>query len=193
MIKLIFLDWAQGGCNSDIPVSLILDRDGVLVDLSSRYATCTDEITVLPTVADTLMILAKKGLRAAIVTNQSGIGRGLVSQHDVLNLHHLILEILDPGRTVISFSLICPHSPLDNCECRKPKTEHILAHCQLFASFNTCFFVGDQLSDIACASNLGARAVHIRTGHGLRDSQLVKQHFPDSVCIDRFEEILELL
>lgn len=163
---VILQPWA-GEDSTRLPSRLIfLDRDGVLVDLNDRYAITPEAVYELPGVDSAVSRLASAGFRAVVVTNQSGIGRGLVSEKQALDINAWILRKVDPGRRFIEFTLMCPHAPDDACSCRKPLTQGVERFINPVEALRGRWFVGDQMTDLQCAESLGMKPVLVRTGHG---------------------------
>lgn len=172
----------------DAPLGLMLiDRDGVLINLAGRYLMSDVDIVPIPGVGDSIAALAAAGFKAVVVSNQSVIGRGILAQGDVLRLHERVLASIDPTRSFIQGSIICPHAPGDGCRCRKPQPHGILSILGAEARLRGHWFVGDQMTDLQCAKALAMRSALVRTGHGretetrlgeLGDRPLVTDDFP---------------
>ncbi len=160
---------------------ILFDRDGTLGDLSDlRFPETFHPFT------DTASIFSKlkeKGYLVGIITNQSSIARGTAINYDYS------AEFASYG---IDIWKICPHDSNDNCGCRKPKSGLLLAAAkELNLSPSECLVVGDRLSDVLCAKNVGANAVLVLTGYGEKDATL--KVFPDIPILNRFDEILNIL
>lgn len=163
---MILQPWA-GGDSTRLPSRLIfLDRDGVLVNPNDRYAITPETVYELPGVGSAVSRLASAGFRAVVVTNQSGIGRGVVSEKQALDINAWILRKVDPGRRFIEFTLICPHTPDDACACRKPLTQGVEKFINPVEALRGRWFIGDQITDLQCAESLGMKPILVRTGHG---------------------------
>lgn len=98
---------------------VFLDRDGVLVR-DVGYGHRLDDYELLPGVIESLQLLRTAGFRFAIVTNQSGIARGIFSEQDFRRFHDRLLADLAAGGIRIDATYMCPHLPDAGCECRKP-------------------------------------------------------------------------
>lgn len=98
------------------------------------------------------------GLQLAVVSNQSGIGRGLITAEQVDAVNRRIDELLGP----FAGFFVCPHAPEDGCECRKPKPKLILdAARALGVDPSCCVVVGDRQSDVEAARSAGAIALRV--------------------------------
>jgi histidinol-phosphate phosphatase family protein len=112
-----------------------------------------DRVEVLPETRASLDRLRGAGLRLAVVSNQSGVGRGLITEAQVDAVNRRVDELLGP----FDGFFVCPHAPEDDCECRKPKPKLILdAARALRVSPGRCVVVGDRESDVRAARNAGA-------------------------------------
>ena len=114
---------------------------------------------------------APRVLPLAVVSNQSGIGRGLLTAEAVDAVNRKIDELLGP----FAGFFVCPHAPEDACECRKPKPKLILdAARALGVDPACCVVVGDRESDVEAARNAGAIPLKVDGPHGLEDA--VERH-----------------
>ena len=123
---------------------VIFDRDGTLID-NVPYASAKNEVTIRPGVNEGLMLLRSHQIPMAVATNQSGIGRGLITLTDVRAINKKIESLVGQ----IGPWYICPHSPSYGCKCRKPLPGLVtsaLSHARANPKFAT--IIGDRLSDI---------------------------------------------
>ncbi len=139
--------------------ALFLDRDGTIIR-DTDYVAHPDEVELVPGAADAIRRLNRANVPVIVVTNQSGIARGLLTEQDLLAVQTRLVELLREGGAELTATYHCPHAPGDGgeptCECRKPGTllfhraarEH---HVQLERSV----FAGDKWRDIAPALSLG--------------------------------------
>lgn len=142
------------------PVRAVLfDRDGTLVHDVPYNG---DPARVVPTdgAAGALARLRAAGLRVAVVSNQSGIARGLLTEHQVTAVNRRVDDVLGPFDTW----QVCPHAPEDGCRCRKPEPGLVLdAARRLGVPPYQCAVVGDIGADVGAAIAAGARAVLVPT------------------------------
>lgn len=146
--------------------TVLLDRDGVLTVESGRHVTTPEELSLLPGAAEAVARLTRSGLTVCVVTNQSGVGRGLLTARTLDAIHaRLCAEIAQAGGRIEAV-YACPHHPDAGCVCRKPRPG--LLH-QAFAGLQVapaaCCMVGDSPRDIAAAEAAGCRAVLVLSGH----------------------------
>lgn len=139
--------------------AVLLDRDGTLVE-DVPYNGDPTRVTPVPTAEAALLLLRRAGIPTAVVTNQSGIARGLISADAVNAVHARIDDVLGP----LGPWLICPHGPQDGCPCRKPAPGLLLAAADaLGVDIGDCAVIGDIGSDVDAATAAGARAVLVPT------------------------------
>ncbi len=150
-------------------MSLVLvDRDGTLNRLvRGGYVTRPEDLEILDGALEALRMLHDAGLKVAVVTNQSCIGRGLVTPEAIARVHaRLAEEILAHGGLVQAI-YCCPHAPQDDCECRKPRPG-LLRRALRDAGTEPedAVLIGDAPADMEAARNAGMRAVQVLTGYG---------------------------
>ncbi len=146
---------------------VFLDRDGTLVR-DTGYPHRDDEYALLPGAIAGLKRLAAAGYRFAIVTNQSGIGRGLFTEDDFDRFQGRLLADLAAARLTIDATYHCPHLPDAGCDCRKPATGMLeRARRELGADLAASWVIGDGERDVALAHRAGCRAVWIRRARPL--------------------------
>ncbi|HZR80481.1 MAG TPA: HAD family hydrolase [Candidatus Binatia bacterium] len=145
---------------------VFLDRDGTLVrDVGYGYRLADYEL--LPGVVDALRVLSAAGYRFAIVTNQSGIARGIFSHAEFEVFHRRLLNDLDRAGIAIEATYMCPHLPDARCDCRKPSPTPLLrARDVLGADLPRSWVVGDHAVDVELAARAGCRGILVTTGHG---------------------------
>jgi D-glycero-D-manno-heptose 1,7-bisphosphate phosphatase len=141
---------------------VFLDRDGTLVR-DSGYPHRDEDYALLPGVGDALRRLVGAGFRLAIVTNQSGIGRGLFSEADFERFQARLLADLARGGVAIERTYHCPHAPDAGCACRKPAPGLLWrARDELGADLAASWVIGDGARDVELAARAGcAGAVRI--------------------------------
>ena len=122
-----------------------------------------------------------------IITNQSGIGRGLFSEKDYDLLNKKMLLDLSSNNIFISGVYHCPHKPEDYCLCRKPNVELFeRANLDLQIDSSKSYMIGDKLSDIEAGMKFGCTSILVRTGNGVVHSKLCTKMnvWPNKICKD---------
>jgi histidinol-phosphate phosphatase family protein len=137
------------------PDAVLLDRDGTLV-VDVPFNGDPERVTPMAGARQALARLRAAGIRTAVVTNQSGIGRGLLTSGEVAAVNARIEDLLGP----VGPWLVCPHGPDDGCDCRKPRPGLVLeAAARLGVVPERCALIGDIGADVEAARAAGARAV----------------------------------
>jgi histidinol-phosphate phosphatase family protein len=147
------------GQRPDRPEAVLLDRDGTLV-VDVPYNGRPDRVVPVPGARQALDRLRAAGVRLAVVSNQSGVARGLVTPEEVDAVNRRVEELLGP----LGPWLVCPHGPDDACGCRKPAGGLVeAAAAALGVAPERCVVVGDIGADIGAARAAGARGVLVPT------------------------------
>jgi D-glycero-D-manno-heptose 1,7-bisphosphate phosphatase len=146
---------------------VFLDRDGTLVR-DTGYPHRPEDYALLPGVPQALRLLQDAGFALAIVTNQSGIGRGLFGESDFERFQHLLLDDLERAGVAIERTYHCPHRPEEGCPCRKPEPGMLWrARDELGAELTASWVIGDGAGDIELAARAGCRgAVRLAAAGG---------------------------
>ena len=148
------------------PRCVVLDRDGTII-VERHYLSDPGQVELIPGVGEGLRRLRKLGLGLVVVTNQSGVGRGLFDGPRLDLIHGRMKELLQAEGVQLDGIYSCPHTPEDDCECRKPRTGLIeLVRRELNFDVRTAFVVGDKASDIELGRRIGATTFLVRTGYG---------------------------
>jgi histidinol-phosphate phosphatase family protein len=141
------------------PRAVLLDRDGTLV-VDVPYNGDPERVRPLPGAAEALERLRREGVPTAVVSNQSGVARGLLSPAQVEAVNRRVEAVLGP----LGPWLICPHGPADECACRKPRPGLVRAAAEaLGVAPQECAVIGDIGSDVEAARGAGARPVLVPT------------------------------
>ncbi len=140
---------------------IFLDRDGTIND-DPGYLSQPKDFILLPKVIEALQQLQKLGFDLIIITNQSGIGRGFFNQENLNQVHLFMLDIFTQHNITIKNIYVCPHSPQENCICRKPKTGLIDKACaENKIDMQNSWMVGDKIADIELGINCGLKTAQI--------------------------------
>ncbi|MGO9993817.1 MAG: D-glycero-alpha-D-manno-heptose-1,7-bisphosphate 7-phosphatase [Steroidobacteraceae bacterium] len=162
---------------------VFLDRDGTLV-VEKEYLSDPDQVLIEDGVVEGLAILQGRGHPLVVLSNQSGIGRGMFDENDAQRVNDRVADILRGRGIEILAWYLCPHAPQDLCACRKPSTGMALAasrdwRLELVGSY----VIGDKRSDLELADAIGATGILVTTGHG-RDAAVWARDHARPVCND---------
>jgi D-glycero-D-manno-heptose 1,7-bisphosphate phosphatase len=160
---------------------IILDRDGVINEDSDDYIKSPAEWQPIPGSLEAIAKLSQHGYRVVIVTNQSGIGRKLFTIETLNAIHMKMNTHLAQFGGVIEAIFFCPHTPKDNCNCRKPKPGlYNDVSERLRVSLNKVYCVGDKMTDIKAIQSAGGKPILVCTGKGQSeiDQDLVPAGIP---------------
>jgi D-glycero-D-manno-heptose 1,7-bisphosphate phosphatase len=148
---------------------VILDRDGVINEESQDYIKSESEWIPIEGSIEAISRLCQADYRVVVVTNQSGIARGLLSIENLHAIHQRMQQTVAESGGRIDAIFICPHKPDDDCDCRKPRPGMLHSIMdRLDTELTGVPLVGDSLRDVQSAMGVGAKPVLVRTGHGLR-------------------------
>lgn len=147
-------------------IAIFCDRDGTIVQNREDYIKSTSEVEFLPNSFAALEKLAKLNAYVFIISNQSVVGRGIISGDgaETINLH--IIDEIEKNGGRIDRSYTCIHSPDDNCLCRKPKPWLFLEALRDGYRFERAVVIGDQYTDILSAETLQLPSMLVKTGLG---------------------------
>jgi D-glycero-D-manno-heptose 1,7-bisphosphate phosphatase len=145
--------------------AVFLDRDGTIME-DLGYVGDPAKAILFP---ETIPALRRLGGHYIlfIVTNQSGVSKGLLQLHEVRNVNERVVRMLAAAGIAVKDVYCCPHQRSDACVCRKP-SPHFgrLAERDHDVDLANSFVVGDHPSDVEFATNLGARGIYVLSGHG---------------------------
>ena len=153
--------------------AVFVDRDGTLNE-DIGYVSAPAELVIYPWAAEAVRLINESGLLTVVITNQSGIARGMYNEATLRSIHSRMIEELARKGARIDAVYYCPHHPevgdaryRTACECRKPRTGMLdRAACEHDVDLSRSFVIGDKASDIKLAENAGARAALVLTGYG---------------------------
>ena len=146
--------------------AIFLDRDGTLLH-DTGYMSDAEGIDLLPGAGEALARIASAGYTLVVVTNQSGIARGLITLAQLDAIHDRVDALLLAHGVRIAAWEHCPHLPESGCDCRKPGVAmHRRAAARLDLDMGRSWCVGDRLADIIPAARIGAQGALVLTGEG---------------------------
>ncbi|MFN3551147.1 MAG: D-glycero-alpha-D-manno-heptose-1,7-bisphosphate 7-phosphatase [Endomicrobiia bacterium] len=167
--------------NDKFPM-IFLDRDGTII-VDKVYLNDPQDIEFFDGVIDGLKKLVEKNFKLVIVTNQSGVARGLVNIENLNKIHQKILEILNSNGVDVYKIYFCPHLPEENCSCRKPKTG-MVKEIEHLIDKEKSFMVGDKEIDVEFGKNLGIRTILISNDKNIQSkAEFVVKNFLEAVNI----------
>ena len=140
-------------------VTVFLDRDGTL-NYDPGYLKIAADLKLLAGVGPALARLKKVGAKLVVVTNQSGVGRGILTLKDLEAIHARLQGLLEQEDVALDAIYFCPHHPDDGCRCRKPNVgmvERAVSELQL--NFRRFYLIGDHVRDIQLAHRVGAKSI----------------------------------
>ena len=172
--------------------AVFLDRDGVLAKEKS-YVLSVNELEIFPYTAECIRQIHKKGYYAVVITNQSGIARGLFTEAELAEMNDRLMK-----ETGVDAVYYCPHHPegkvkeyRKECSCRKPEMGLLKAAAKdLDIDMSKSWMVGDRAGDILAGEKAGVKTILLESGYGLRG--LEKEVTPDYTLND-LRDVMEVL
>jgi D-glycero-D-manno-heptose 1,7-bisphosphate phosphatase len=175
---------------------VILDRDGVINRDSPDFVRSAEEWQAIPGSLEAIAALCAAGVRVAIATNQSGVGRGFFSLDDLDAIHRHMLDAIEAAGGTIDLIAFCPHTPETDCDCRKPRIglfEQIAEHFGLTLPLDGVPCIGDSSRDLEAARRAGGRPVLVLTGNGSMASAGLDNVRPMEIFANLFDAVMALL
>jgi D,D-heptose 1,7-bisphosphate phosphatase len=154
-------------------IAVFLDRDGTINE-EVGYLDSLDKLKMIPAAHEAIRLINLSGMKAIVVTNQSGVARGFFTEKFVRQTHEVIQTALLEKKASIDKFYYCPHHPtegtgiyLPNCNCRKPSPGMLLqaAH-DLDIELGSSYMVGDRYRDVETAKKVGVKGILVKTGYG---------------------------
>ena len=162
---------------------VLLDRDGTINE-EIGYVLSPAELRLIPGAAEAIRDLRALGLGVVVVTNQSPVGRGWITEAELAAIHDRLRELLQASGADVDAIEHCPHRPEEDCSCRKPQTGMVdRAVADLGFDPSEAFVVGDHAGDMALGRAIGARTILVRTGHGEEELEAARD-LADRVVAD---------
>lgn len=146
---------------------IVLDRDGVINEDSVDYIKSPNEWTPLPGSIEAIAELTRAAFTIVVVSNQSGIGRGLFTLSDLEAIHEKMEHTVAEAGGRLAGIYFCPHRPDELCDCRKPRTGMLERVMDDFdVSVAGVPLIGDKAADLELARRVEARPILVLTGYG---------------------------
>lgn len=169
--------------------AVFLDRDGVLTE-ECGYVTSAENLYIFPYAEACVRQIHEKGYYAIVITNQSGVARGLFNEEELLRMNAYLMR-----QTGVDAVYYCPHHPEGKvgkyrkvCRCRKPGIGMFQKACREFdIDLADSYMVGDRAGDIIAGQNVGLKTILVESGYGM--DRLEEKVEPDFVCKDLREAV----
>jgi D-glycero-D-manno-heptose 1,7-bisphosphate phosphatase len=146
---------------------VMIDRDGVINEDSGDFIKSVAEWRPIKGSLEAIAALHRGGWTVVVVTNQSGIGRGLYDEAMLGRIHQHMRDRVRAAGGELAGVFYCPHLPEDGCDCRKPRPGMFRAlERELGLAVRGAPYIGDRISDVEAAEGVGARPMLVRTGTG---------------------------
>ena len=147
---------------------ILLDRDGVINKDAYAYIKNPDEWIPIEGSLEAIALLNAHGYKVIVVTNQSGVARGLYDEAMLEQIHEKMHRLVAEKGGLITAIYYCPHGPDSVCDCRKPKSGLLKAFAEDFnVTLSGLIVIGDSIRDLQAAEAVGAEPVLVKTGNGL--------------------------
>ena len=177
------------GTNNNLRSAIFIDRDGT-INKDIGYVSRPDELIIYPFAAEAVRLVNESGMKAIVITNQSGVARSLYTEQTLTAIHDRLTRELKLAGAHVDAIYYCPHHPeigdetyRKMCECRKPRPGllHRAARDHEIDLAGS-YVIGDKASDINLAAEVGASGVLVLTGYG-RETLKGRDRWPCSPVI----------
>lgn len=176
-------------------IGVFLDRDGT-VNVEVHYLSSPEKLKLIPRAASAIRELNDLGVKVFIITNQSGVARGIFPESAVPVIHSALAAMLKKEGAVVDDFFYCPHLPgvadtrydLD-CDCRKPKPGMLhQAEKKYSVDLRRSYLIGDRCIDVAAGKAAGAVTVMVATGYGAQEINDCRNE-PDFFAADIYDGV----
>lgn len=175
-----------------VPDAILLDRDGTINVERTDYVKSIDELILLAGALSALASLSVFGAPIVLITNQSAIGRGIVSHEQIAEIHAHLCSLVRTAGGHIDAIYVCPHRPDEACSCRKPKPGLLQsAASEMGFDLRRSIFVGDSITDYQAARAAGCTPVLVRTGRQASKLAHLVTTEPGVVLLDDLTAVVE--
>ncbi len=169
--------------------AIFIDRDGTLIE-EVNFLHRVEDLRFFDYTDEAICLLKESGFLVIVVTNQSGIGRGIYTENDMQTIHERIQNDLTEKLDAFYF---CPHLPDEGCICRKPNLGMIEQAMTDFAiDLENSWMIGDKAIDAETGFNGKIKTVLVLTGYGSKDIQKLTQK-PDFIAENLLEAVKEIV
>ena len=167
--------------------AVFFDRDGTIIQ-EKGYLRDPEALELIPGAALAIRLINRLGLRAVVVSNQSGVARGYFSATRLEEINRHVLLLLAQEGAHVDAIYYCPHHPADGCTCRKPEPGMLLkAAAELQLTLPHSYLAGDKGADIRAIHRVGGKGILVLTGYGKEELGGCTGDPPDFVAHDLLE------
>ena len=154
--------------------AIFLDRDGVIIENRPNYVRSWADVDIYPQALTALSNLSHTLYKLIIVTNQSAVGRGIISLATAQGINERLVQVIERENGRIDAAYLCPHAPQAGCACRKPKPGMLLQAAQEHhLDLSRSIMIGDALTDLEAGLAAGlSKVILLRTGRGEEQAKL---------------------
>ncbi len=172
--------------------AVFLDRDGTIIE-EKDYLHKPEDVVVFPGAASSLKKLWDAGFKLFLMTNQSGVGRGLFTMEDVEKVHAYLSSELARGGVKFEKIYVAPEHPDQPSHGRKPSPQFLFdARDEFDLDLSASYMIGDKLSDLECGWNAGVKkSILVRTGYGKLVERMGPANISRAVVVDDFDAATE--
>ncbi len=173
--------------------AIFLDRDGVIIENRANYVRTWKDVVFYEQALEALRRLRDTPYAVVIVTNQSAVGRGILTREQADEINRKVVAHIRSAGGRIDAAYLCPHAPDAGCACRKPHPGMLLqAAKELSLDLTHSWMVGDALTDIQAGQAAGVgHTVLVRTGRGRAQLPLVQAAVsPPTLIVDNLLAVL---
>ncbi|MDR1928953.1 MAG: HAD family hydrolase [Endomicrobium sp.] len=164
----------MGSNNIKVP-AVFLDRDGTII-FNKKYLNSPKKVKLFSFIAESIIKLKNAGFKIIVVTNQSGINRGILTKKQLNIINEKINNLLKKKGAKIDGFYYCPHIEADDCKCRKPKIGMVLEGSRFFnINLKESYVIGDCIKDYLLGFNMGGKGILVLTGHGKKQRKEISK------------------
>jgi D-glycero-D-manno-heptose 1,7-bisphosphate phosphatase len=179
---------------------VFIDRDGTLNE-ERDFLKRPEDLRLVDGAGDAVRILNELGVVTCVISNQSGIARGYLTEKDLSMIHSALVEKLRADGARLDRIYYCPHHPTEgfppyriDCDCRKPKPGMLKTAQQEFnLDLSRSFVVGDKLDDIGAGKAVGATTILVLTGYGRLSHEMTKEGIAPDQIVPSLREAAEVI
>ena len=178
--------------------AIFLDRDGVIIENRANYVRSWADVTIFEPAVAALARIRHAPYKIIIVTNQSAVGRGIISLETAWAINDRLVQEIEKRNGRVDAVYMCPHAPTDNCHCRKPQPGLLLqAAADHQIDLTRSWMIGDALTDLQAGRAAGvAEVVLLQTGRGATQENLPEAEalrpFPVHACLAQVIQVIPI-